>query len=166
MGGLFMNTEQYTVKNTMVYNPCLENQPMNYSLTQRIYEDQHSYESEKQQDHSPYNHNVVQKAFINVIFAKQIHEVAFARIKDDEEYRTAEEKCSRILSQLEESLTTEEQKKFLLELESAWHSMHGIFLEYTYCQGLADSKMIHKQLEKYGISVVKETSEYHYGLPA
>ncbi|WP_280528627.1 hypothetical protein [Bacillus sp. J14TS2] len=44
--------------------------------------------------------------------------------------------------------------------------MHGIFLEYSYCQGLADSKMIHKQLEKYGISITKETSEYHYALPA
>ncbi|WP_212972631.1 hypothetical protein [Bacillus sp. J14TS2] len=71
------NEHHYTVKNTTVEHPNINNHPTSYYLT-RIYEDHNTYESAKQQDHSPYNHNVVQKAFINVIFAKQVHEVAFA----------------------------------------------------------------------------------------
>ncbi len=158
-----MQTERYTVKNTMVDSQNLDNHPTNFYPTQ-ICEDQHNYASDKQQDQPLYNHNVIRKAFINVIFAERIHQVAFARVKDDAEYRAAEEKCSRVFSQLEESLTTEEQKKLFLDLEAAWHGMYGIFLEHCYCQGLADSKMIHKQLEKYGISVVKEDTERNYEL--
>ncbi|GIN58374.1 hypothetical protein [Lederbergia ruris] len=159
-----MKTEQYTVKNSMVYNSGLENKPINFFRTLRIYEDQHNYETEKQQDHFPYDHNVVKRAFIDVIFFKQVHQAAFARVRNDEEYLKAEENSSRLLSQLEESLMTKEQKKLLRDLESEWSHMYGIFLEHCYCQGLADSKMIHKELEKYGISIAKEASEYHYGL--
>lgn len=66
----------------------------------------------------------------------------------DSKFRDAEESSSRLFSQLKESLTTAEQKELLLELESEWDRKYGIFLEYSYCQGLADSPIFHKELEK------------------
>ena len=112
-----------------------------YFITHKIHENPNSY-------------NIIQKAFINVVFAERVHQIAFERSKDDMEFRTAEEESLRTYSQLKESLTTE-------ELESAWNKMYGVFLEYSYCQGLADSKMIHKALDKYGI-LVKEPVKVNY----
>ncbi len=160
-----MSVYLYKVENFKVYDRNLEknSEHFYFSLlnTQVIHENHDDYKSDNEHKKPKYNHNVIQKAFINVIFAERVHQVAFKRSRDDAEFRTAEEVSSRIFSQLEESLTGE-QKKLLFELEAAWSNMYGIFLEYSYCQGIADSPMIHNELEKYGISIVKENAEYNY----
>lgn len=162
IGGLQMMTYLCNVENELVYQKNWSRSLTNFYFTQEAHENPNTYESDSDKDNF-YSYNIIKKAFINVIFAERVHQVAFEKSKNNLEFCTAEEDSSRSFSQLKESLTTEEQKELLLELESAWNKMYGIFLEYSYCQGLADSQMIHKELEKYGISVVKETSRDNYG---
>ncbi|KRG14727.1 hypothetical protein ACA30_09740 [Virgibacillus soli] len=161
-----MDTEVYKVKKIMVDKMELEKSLINFCLSepivQKIHENRDTYESNITQDELTSNNNIIRKAFVNVVFFERVHQVAFKKVMADSEYRKAEEASSHLFSQLEKSLSTEEQKELLLELESAWDSKYGIFLEHSYCQGIADSPMIHKQLKKYGISVVKETTECNY----
>lgn len=140
----------------------MEKSLASFSFTQEIHENRDTYESDNILDEPMTGNNIIRKAFINIVFVERVHQVAYKKVMADSEYRTAEEVSSQLFSQLEESLSTKEQKELLLELESAWDRKYGIFLEYSYCQGIADSPMIHKQLEKYGISVVKEMAEYNY----
>ncbi|MFS0647314.1 hypothetical protein [Siminovitchia sp. 179-K 8D1 HS] len=160
-----MKVDLYTVENPMVYNKNLEKSLANLLFTQEIHEKRDTYESDNKPDEPMAGNNIIRKAFINVVFFERVHQVAYKEVMADSEFLTAEEVSSQLLSQLEESLSTKEQKELLLELESAWDSKYAIFLEYSYCQGIADSPMIHKQLEKYGIWVVKESAEYDYTLP-
>ncbi|GIN69609.1 hypothetical protein J14TS2_00840 [Bacillus sp. J14TS2] len=102
------------------------------------------------------SNNIIRKAFINIVFVERVHQVAFQKVMADSEYRDAEAVSSNLLSQLEETFSTNEQKELLHELKSAWDSMYGIFLEISYCQGIADSPMIHKQLEQYGLKIADE----------
>lgn len=157
-----MKVDLYAVENPMVYNKNLEKSLVNLLFTQEIHENRDTYESDNKPDEPMAGNNIIRKAFINIVFFERVHQVAYKKVMADSEFRTAEEVSSQLLSQLEESLSTKEQKELLLELESAWDSKYGIFLEYSYCQGIADSPIIHKQLENYGIWVVKESAEYDY----
>lgn len=152
----------YNMDDRMLYNKSWGNKNLtdHFFITYNIHENPNTYGVESNKDDFN-SYNIIQKAFINVVFAERVHQIAFERSKDDMEFRTAEEESLRTYSQLKESLTTEEQKNLLSELESAWNKMYGVFLEYSYCQGLADSKMIHKALDKYGI-LVKEPVKVNY----
>ena len=136
-----MITCLYNVDDGLLYNKSWDKYLTDhYFITHKIHENPNSY-------------NIIQKAFINVVFAERVHQIAFERSKKDLEYCAAEEESRRIFSQLKELLTTEEQKNLLSELESSRNKMYSIFLEYSYCQGLADSNMIHQALHNYGILV-------------
>ncbi|GIN69611.1 hypothetical protein J14TS2_00860 [Bacillus sp. J14TS2] len=151
----------YNVENSMVYDKNLVKGLMDFPFTQETHENRDTYESDNNQDEPLSSKDVIQKAFIDIVFFERVHRVAYKKVMADSEYRTVDEVSDQLFSQLKESLS-EEQKKLLLELETAWSSKYLIFLEYCYRQGLADSQMIHKELEKFGISVVKENLEYNY----
>lgn len=153
-----MKFDLYTVENPMVYNKNEKN-VVNLSFTQKIHENRDPYEYDNKQDDPA---SMIQSFFIDTVFVERVHQLAYKKVMADSKFRDAEEGSSRLFSQLKESLSTAEQKELLLELESEWDRKYGIFLEYSYCQGLADSPMIHKELEKYGISVVKETTKDNY----
>ncbi|MBW8349611.1 hypothetical protein K0H71_09155 [Bacillus sp. IITD106] len=106
--------------------------------------------------------NVIHKAFTDVVFVERVHQEAYKKCLEDTEYQLATEDAARLLRQLKETLSNNEQKKLLDELESTGDRMYSPFLEYCYCQGIEDSEMIHNQLKKYGISIVREDLEYNY----
>ena len=144
----------YNMDDRMLYNKSWGNKNLtdHFFITHNIHENPNTYGVESNKDDFN-SYNIIQKAFINVVFAERVHQIAFERSKKDLEYCAAEEESRRIFSQLKELLTTEEQKNLLSELESSWNKMYSIFLEYSYCQGLADSNMIHQALHNYGILV-------------
>jgi len=109
------------------------------------------------------SNNVVQKAFNEVVFAERIHQIAYSKCADDPEYQAAHSELTTLLAKLEDTLSTNQQKELLHDLESAYNNMYSYFLEYSYLQGIKDSKMLHKELKKYGFSIVEENlEEYVY----
>lgn len=156
-----MTIDLYATESSMIYNQNREKDVVNFSFMRGIRENRDIYECDNNQDEPLSSQDVIQKAFIDIVFFERVHRVAYKKVMADSEYRTVDEVSDQLFSQLKESLS-KEQKKLLLELESAWSSKYLIFLEYCYRQGLADSPMIHKELEKFGISVVKENVENPY----
>src|SRR5690606_8891754 len=109
------------------------------------------------------SNNVVQKAFNEVVFAERIHQIAYSKCANDPEYQAAQSELTTLLAKLEDTLSTNQQKELLHDLESAYNNMYSYFLEYSYLQGIKDSKMLHKELKKYGFSIVEENlEEYVY----
>ncbi|MCR8672114.1 hypothetical protein, partial [Agrococcus sp. HG114] len=45
--------------------------------------------------------HVVQRAFINVIFAERVHQIAYNKCRIDSEYYTAEQNARHILTELD-----------------------------------------------------------------
>lgn len=102
--------------------------------------------------------SILRRAFNNIIFIERIHQVAYHKALEHSNLKEEENRASDIFKQLQTSLNSSEQKKLLSELESAWNNMYAIFLEYSYCQGIADSPIIYKELEDYGINILKEAA--------
>lgn len=100
--------------------------------------------------------NVVSKAF-KEIMNNRIHETAYEKAQMDEVFVKSYGERATMFDLLSESLTTDEQKGYLVELESLWNFAEGLMQEYAYRQGLEDSQMIHKELSGLGISVTKES---------
>lgn len=98
----------------------------------------------------------VQKA-IQLIIEERAQGVAWEKAKEDKVFVNASSKCSIILELLSESLTTDNQRHLLRELESVWNLAELVMQEYIYRQGLEDSQMVHKELSELGISVTKES---------
>src|SRR5690606_15618180 len=128
-------------------------------LHEPLYETTESYSRSTKATHETKEKNVIQKAFQEVIFAERIHQIAYNKCTNDPEYKTANLQVSTLLTQLDSALCDDHQKELLRDLESSWHHMYSYFLEYSYCQGIKDSEMLHQELSKYGISVInKENS--------
>ncbi|WP_025114453.1 hypothetical protein [Lysinibacillus fusiformis] len=102
------------------------------------------------------NQTIVQQAFIKIM-EDRIFNVAWEAAKKDEKYIESENKRSITLDLLSESLTTDRQKYLLSELEATWELAERFMQEYVYRQGLQDSRMIHKELNSFGIDVTKES---------
>ncbi|WP_121640317.1 hypothetical protein [Virgibacillus sp. Bac330] len=100
--------------------------------------------------------HILRKAFNNIVFVERIHQVAYRNALINSNLKKEEDHADEIFKQLQAALTTTEQKDLLTELEAAWNSMYAVFLEYSYCQGIADSPVIHKELKQYGICILKE----------
>ncbi|NBJ71040.1 MULTISPECIES: hypothetical protein [Clostridia] len=100
--------------------------------------------------------NILRKAFNNIIFIERIHQVAYNKALKKSNLKSEEDHVEKVFKQLQAELNTPEQKRLLTELEAAWNSMYAVFLEYSYCQGIADSRVIHRELEEYGICILKE----------
>ncbi|RFA34775.1 hypothetical protein CAI16_10345 [Virgibacillus dokdonensis] len=100
--------------------------------------------------------HILRKAFNNIVFVERIHQVAYRNAIKNSNLKKEEDHADEIFKQLQAALTTTEQKDLLTELEAAWNSMYAVFLEYSYCQGIADSPVIHKELKQYGICILKE----------
>lgn len=123
-----------------------------------LQEDHKEYKTKSEENYHSIR-QILEKAFTNIIFFERIHRVAYHKSLENSEFKRAEKHAEKLRSQLEGLLTTTEQKELLLDLESAWNNMYGFFLEYSYCQGIEDSPEIHQELEKYGVSVVKESTQ-------
>ncbi|KNE19439.1 hypothetical protein [Virgibacillus pantothenticus] len=99
---------------------------------------------------------ILRKAFNNIIFIERIHQVAYRNALINSNLKEEEDRVEKVFKQLQAALTTKEQQDLLTELEAAWNSMYAVFLEYSYCQGIADSPVIHRELKEFGICVLKE----------
>lgn len=99
---------------------------------------------------------IVKKALGNIM-DERIGKVACIKAETDEFYIKCDNERNDAFDSLSESLTTDEQRRLLDDLESAWNFVEGLMWEYVYRQGLQDSQMIHKELSEFGISVTKES---------
>src|SRR5690606_13532705 len=125
-------------------------------LHEPLYETTEAYSQSTKATHESKEKNVIQKAFQEVIFAERIHQIAYNKCTIDPEFNNANLQVSTLLTQLESALCDDHQKELLRDLESSWHHMYSYFLEYSYCQGIEDSEMLHQELCKYGISVINK----------
>lgn len=98
---------------------------------------------------------VVEKAFKDIV-ENRVYKVAYEKAQMDELFVKSDEERNASFNLLNESLTTEDQKHHLSELESLWKFVEGLMQEYAYRQGLEDSQMLHEELSGYGISVKGE----------
>ncbi|WP_338651283.1 hypothetical protein [Lysinibacillus sp. Y5S-8] len=101
--------------------------------------------------------NTIETAFKEIL-EEQIHEVAYRKCINDPEYQIANTNAITLMDMLKRVLSNDEQRKLLDELESAMFIVESFFLEYSYRQGLQDSKLIHKELNSFGIDVMKKIS--------
>lgn len=121
-----------------------------------LYDEQEEYLFTNEAETDKHKTDILRKAFNNIIFVERIHQVAYNKALKNSSLKSEEDHVEKIFKQLQAELNTPEQKRLLIELEAAWNSMYAVFLEYSYCQGIADSRVIHRELEEYGICILKE----------
>lgn len=97
----------------------------------------------------------IQNAFGEII-DDRIRKVAWEKAQNDELYIKSNEEYIATYNLLKDSLTTAEQQRLLSKFDSSITLVESIMQDYAYCQGLEDSRMIHEELSKFGISVMKD----------
>ncbi len=83
---------------------------------------------------------------INEIIDERIHKVAYRNCINDPDYKTANKKITTLSKKLRQALTSSEQRNLLTEIEDIQVIVEAIFLEYSYRQGVEDSRMFIKEL--------------------
>ncbi len=86
--------------------------------------------------------------FVDEMIENRVYQVAYEKVKQDEDYIKINNKESAIFQTLMDSLDNQNQKILLIDLANAYDDLEIIYLKYSYLQGLQDSDAIKQAFKR------------------